>query len=176
MNNSMFTSTRFCWLWITSVVLLLDLSSKKLIMTYCALGKSVVVIPFINFTYVHNPGAAFSFLADQGGWQCWLFSVIALVITVMLLVMMYQSDYRNRLLNAAYAMIIGGALGNLFDRMVHGVVIDFIDFYVSDWHWPTFNVADLVICIGALFMLLDGFFCPANKITMNTMSNEDKSF
>ncbi|MFT4465217.1 MAG: signal peptidase II [Sodalis sp. (in: enterobacteria)] len=161
--NKTIMSTGLRWLWLALVVLALDLGSKQWVMVYFWLGESVPVIPFINFTYAHNPGAAFSFLADKGGWQRWAFSAIAVIIAVVLLVMMYRSDKRARLSNAAYAMIIGGALGNLFDRMVHGVVIDFIDFYVGDWHWPTFNVADAGICIGAVLIVLEGFCRPAGK-------------
>ncbi|MCR3755407.1 MAG: lipoprotein signal peptidase [Sodalis sp. Psp] len=151
-------STGLRWLWLTLVILALDLGSKQWIMTCFWLGESVSVIPFISFTYSHNPGAAFSFLADKGGWQRWIFSSVAVVISVVILVMMYRSDYQARLSNVAYAIIIGGALGNLFDRMVHSVVIDFIDFYVGNWHWPTFNVADSGICIGTVLTVLDGFY------------------
>lgn len=157
-------STGLRWLWLAMVVLVLDLSSKQWIMTHLWLGESVSIIPFINFTYSHNPGAAFSLLADKGGWQRWVFSFVAVVISVVVLVIMYRSDYRARLSNLAYAIIIGGALGNLFDRMVYSVVIDFIDFYVGNWHWPTFNVADSSICIGAILVILDSFyFCPFNR-------------
>lgn len=153
--NKLLMSTGLRWLWLALVVLVLDLGSKQWIMTHFWLGESVSIIPFINFTYSHNSGAAFSFLADKGGWQRWVFSSIAVVISVVVLVIMYRSDYRSRLSNSAYAIIIGGALGNLFDRMVHSVVIDFIDFYIGNWHWPTFNVADSSICIGAVLIILD---------------------
>ncbi|KYP97677.1 lipoprotein signal peptidase [Sodalis-like endosymbiont of Proechinophthirus fluctus] len=163
--NKTIMSTGLRWFWLALLVLVLDLGSKQWVMAHFWLGESVPIIPFINFTYAHNPGAAFSFLADKGGWQRWAFSSIAVIIAVVLMVMMYRSNKRARLSNTAYAMIIGGALGNLFDRMVHSVVIDFIDFYVSDWHWPTFNVADTGICIGAVLIALDGFCRPADKTT-----------
>ncbi|MGP4123628.1 MAG: signal peptidase II [Sodalis sp. (in: enterobacteria)] len=161
--NKIIMSTGLRWLWLALVVLALDLSSKQWVMAHFWLGESVPVMPFINFTYAHNPGAAFSFLADKGGWQRWVFSTIAVIITVVLLFIMYRSDKRASLSNAAYAMIIGGALGNLFDRMAPGVVIDFIDFYVSDWHWPTFNVADAGICIGTVLLVFEWFCCSAGK-------------
>lgn len=156
--NRRLNSSGLYWLWLALVVLVLDRVSKQWVMAHFWLGESVPVMPLINFSYSHNSGAAFSFLSDQGGWQVWVFSLIAIVINLVLLVMMYRSDYRIRLSNAAYAMIIGGALGNLFDRMAHGVVIDFIDFYIGNWHWPTFNLADSAICIGAVLIVLAKYF------------------
>lgn len=157
------SSTGLRWLWLALIVLVLDLGSKQWVMAHFYLGESVPLVPFFNLTYAHNPGAAFSFLADKGGWQRWFFAAIALIISVVLIVMMYRSSAKQRLNNAAYALIIGGALGNLFDRMVHGVVIDFIDFYVNDWHWPVFNLADTAICIGAVIIVLEGFLAPSDK-------------
>lgn len=162
--NKMLLSTGLSWLWLALMILVLDFCSKQLIMTHFYLGESVQVIPFINFTYVHNMGAAFSFLADKGGWQRWMFSVIALIVSVVLVVMMYRSDKRTKLSNVSYAMIIGGALGNLLDRIVYGVVIDFIDFYVGWLHWPTFNVADASICIGAVGVMHGSFSRPIRKV------------
>ncbi len=156
-------STGLRWLWLAIVVLVVDLGTKQWIMTHFMLHETVAVTPFVNFFYAHNYGAAFSFLADKGGWQRWLFALIALVIAIALLFMMYRSDYRQRMTNCAYALIIGGALGNLSDRLVHGVVIDFIDVYVNDWHWPTFNVADSAICIGAVLIVLEGFLRPSDR-------------
>ncbi|WP_410016462.1 signal peptidase II [Sodalis sp. C49] len=156
-------STGLRWLWLALVVLIIDLGSKQLIMQHFMLHETLPLIPFFNIFYAHNYGAAFSFLADKGGWQRWMFAIIALVIAVALMILMYRSDSRQRMTNCAYALIIGGALGNLFDRLVHGVVIDFIDFYVGDWHFPTFNVADSAICIGALLIVLEGFMHPADK-------------
>ena len=150
-------STGLRWLWLAVVVLVLDLGSKVLVMNHFQLGESMPLIPFFNLTYAHNPGAAFSFLADKGGWQRWFFAAIALVIVVVLLVLMYRSSGKQKLNNIAFAMIIGGALGNLFDRMVHGFVIDFIDFYVNNWHYPIFNLADSFICVGAVLVVLEGF-------------------
>ncbi|CUX96473.1 signal peptidase II [Candidatus Doolittlea endobia] len=158
--NKTIMSTGLSWIWLALVVLVLDFGSKQWVVMQFSLGETVPVISFINFTYVHNPGAAFSFLADRGGWQRWAFSAIAVAFTVVLLVKMYNLDKRAKLPNITYAMIIGGALGNLFDRMKHGVVIDFIDFYVGHWHWPTFNVADVSICIGAVLTILEFFLLP----------------
>ncbi|TCV99108.1 signal peptidase II [Biostraticola tofi] len=156
-------STGLRWLWLALLVLVVDLGSKQWVMNTFMLHESVSVMPFFNFFYAHNYGAAFSFLADKGGWQRWFFSAIALVICVALLVMMYRSTAQQKMTNCAYSLIIGGAVGNLSDRLIHGVVIDFIDFYVGNWHWPTFNVADCAICIGAILVVLEGFVRPADK-------------
>ncbi|MFP1726199.1 signal peptidase II [Lonsdalea quercina] len=156
-------STGLRWLWLALVVLVVDLGSKQWVMSHFQLGESLPLIPFFNLTYAHNPGAAFSFLADKDGWQRWFFAVIALAITAALLVMMYRSSASQKLNNIAYAMIIGGAVGNLTDRLVHGYVIDFVDFYINDWHYPIFNIADAGICIGALLIVLEGFFVSSEK-------------
>ncbi|MFP1839133.1 signal peptidase II [Lonsdalea quercina] len=162
MRHSM-KSTGLRWLWLALVVLVVDLGSKQWVMTHFQLGESLPLIPFFNLTYAHNPGAAFSFLADKDGWQRWFFAVIALAITAALLVLMYRSSASQKLINIAYAMIIGGAVGNLTDRLVHGYVIDFVDFYINDWHYPIFNIADAGICIGALLIVLEGFFVSSEK-------------
>ncbi|MBD1226350.1 signal peptidase II [Xenorhabdus griffiniae] len=156
-------STGLRWLWLVVVVLILDLGSKHLVLQHFTLYESMPLIPYFNLTYAQNLGAAFSFLADKGGWQRWFFALVAVVITVVLLVMMYRSHARQKLSNIAYALVIGGALGNLFDRLVHGFVVDFIDFYVGEWHWPTFNIADSAICIGAALIIIESFISPDDK-------------
>ena len=156
-------STGLRWLWLVLVVIGIDLGSKQWIMSAMQLHETIPVIPYFNFFYAHNYGAAFSFLADKGGWQRWFFAGIAIAIAVALLVMMYRSKASQKLNNIAYALIIGGALGNLFDRAYHGFVVDFIDFYVGNWHFATFNIADCGICIGAALVVLEGFLSPASK-------------
>lgn len=158
MSRTFISSTGLRWLWLALIILALDLVSKQWVMANFWLGESMAIMPSINLFYSYNSGAAFSFLADESGWQRWIFSLIAVVIIVILLVIMYRSDYRVRLSNAAHAMVIGGALGNFFDRIVHGVVIDFIDIYIGSWHWPTFNIADLAICTGTILIILESFF------------------
>ena len=147
-------STGLRWLWLVVVVLIIDLGSKYLILQNFALGDTVPLFPSLNLHYARNYGAAFSFLADSGGWQRWFFAGIAIGISVILAVMMYRSKATQKLNNIAYALIIGGALGNLFDRLWHGFVVDMIDFYVGDWHFATFNLADSAICIGAALIVL----------------------
>lgn len=148
-------STGLRWLWLTVVILIVDLSSKQLILNHFQLYESIPLMPYFNLAYAQNPGAAFSFLADKGGGQRWFFAFVAIVICVVLIVMMYRQSVNKKLSNIAYALVIGGALGNLCDRLVHGFVVDFIDFYVGDWHWPTFNIADMAICVGAALIILD---------------------
>ena len=141
-------STGLRWLWLVVVVLIIDLGSKYLILQNFALGDTVPLFPSLNLHYARNYG---------GGWQRWFFAGIAIGISVILAVMMYRSKATQKLNNIAYALIIGGALGNLFDRLWHGFVVDMIDFYVGDWHFATFNLADTAICVGAALIVLEGF-------------------
>jgi len=156
-------STGLRWLWLAVAVLAIDLGSKYLVLQHFMLGETLPLFPSLNLHYARNYGAAFSFLADKEGWQRWFFAVIAIGITVALLVMMYREKAGHKLNNIAYALIIGGALGNLFDRLWHGFVVDMIDFYVGDWHFATFNLADTAICIGAALIVLEGFIIPSKK-------------
>jgi signal peptidase II len=162
MSNAL-CSTGLRWLWLVVVVIAIDFGSKMWVMDNMMLHETQPLMPYLNLFYAHNYGAAFSFLADKGGWQRWFFAGIAVAIVVALLVMMYRNAARNKLTNIAYALIIGGALGNLFDRSYHGFVVDFIDFYVGDWHFATFNIADCAICIGAALVVLEGFLSPNGK-------------
>lgn len=125
--NKPICSTGLRWLWLAVVVVILDISSKQWVMAHFALYESVPLIPF-QPNLCAEFGAAFSFLADKSGWQRWFFAGIAIGISVVLMVMMYRSTAKQRLINCAYALIIGGALGNLYDRLVHGAVNDFLDF------------------------------------------------
>ncbi|WP_325893811.1 signal peptidase II [Grimontia sp. NTOU-MAR1] len=145
------------WLWLALLVFVLDIGSKLLVMNTMGYGWSnrIEVLPFFNLLYVHNYGAAFSFLSDAGGWQRWFFAAIALGVSGMLVYWMRQTPATNRILNVAYALVIGGAIGNLFDRLVHGYVVDFLDFFIGNNHWPAFNLADTAIVIGAALIVLE---------------------
>lgn len=145
------------WLTLTAVLLVLDQVTKYLVSHQMSLGESINLLPVFSVTYHHNPGAAFSFLSDQGGWQRWFFSAIAIVISVLLTVWLKKLPASNKLLCSAYALVLAGALGNLYDRLVHGYVIDFIHVFYQDWHYPIFNIADIAICLGAGLLLLDAF-------------------
>jgi len=117
----------------------------------------IEILPFFNLLYVHNYGAAFSFLSDQAGWQRWLFTGIAFAVTAMLSYWMSKLPAQEKWNNIAYALIIGGAVGNVFDRVVHGFVVDYLDFFWGNHHWPAFNLADMAICIGAAMIIVDSF-------------------
>ncbi|CZF84788.1 Lipoprotein signal peptidase [Grimontia celer] len=145
------------WLWLALLVFVLDIGSKLLVMNTMGYGWSnrIEILPFFNLLYVHNYGAAFSFLSDAGGWQRWFFAAIALGVSGMLVYWMRSTPASNRILNIAYALVIGGAIGNLFDRLVHGYVVDFLDFYIGNNHWPAFNFADTAIVIGAGLIVLE---------------------
>lgn len=140
-------------LWLGLTVLTFDIASKQWIMNHFTLYESFPFLSWLNLTYVQNSGAAFSFLADKGGWQRWFFSFISLAISLTLCIFMYRTPPQKKFINCAYVLIISGTLGNLLNRIVHGVVIDFIDFHLNHWHWPTFNLADIAICIGAIILI-----------------------
>ena len=122
-----------------------------------AYKESIDILPFFNFTYVHNYGAAFSFLSDSGGWQRWFFSLIAVSISVLLVWWLKRLPASNKVLCSAYALVLAGAIGNLYDRIAYGYVIDFLHVYYENWHFPVFNIADCAICIGAALLLFDAF-------------------
>ncbi|MFZ9734924.1 MAG: signal peptidase II [Burkholderiaceae bacterium] len=142
------------WLSIAGLVLLADQATKWLVLQTMPLGEVIPITGFFNLVHVRNPGAAFSFLADAGGWQRWLFAFFAIGVSAVLIVMMRKAP-DQRLFCLAAALIIGGAIGNLIDRLVFGEVIDFLDFFWNQWHWPAFNLADSAITVGAIVMILD---------------------
>ena len=145
------------WLWITLVFLVLDQVTKQWVAGSFVLHESVEITSFFNFTYMQNPGAAFSFLADQGGWQRWFFTAIAAIASVIFTVWLAKTPKQQPMLAIALAFMLSGALGNLIDRVLFGYVIDFLDFHWQGSHWPAFNVADSVIFIGAALMIIDSF-------------------
>jgi signal peptidase II len=142
------------WLCLAIIIILADQFTKTLILGYYKLGDSTPVTSFFNIVRVHNSGAAFSFLANAGGWQRWFFTGIGAVATIFILWML-RSHHAQKLFAFALACILGGAIGNVVDRLLHGYVVDFLDFYVKGWHWPAFNIADSAIFIGAACLILD---------------------
>lgn len=142
------------WLGIAAIVILIDQITKITISKLFSFGESYPVTAFFNLVLAHNKGAAFSFLAAESGWQRYLFTGIALGAAGLILFLL-KRHAGQRLFCWALALILGGALGNLIDRVVHGYVIDFLDFYVSNWHWPAFNVADSAIFLGASLFVID---------------------
>lgn len=154
---SLFKDTGLRFVWISALALILDQWSKTAVVNAMDLYQSIQVTSFFNLTYVHNYGAAFSFLYDAGGWQRYFLSAVALIVSIVIVWWLRQATKNQILLPVAFAFILGGALGNVFDRIVHGYVIDFIDFYYGTFHWPAFNVADSVIFIGAALLIIDMF-------------------
>lgn len=142
------------WLWLSAAVIVLDQASKLWIDSSFEPYQRVPLIGgFFDLTLAYNTGAAFSFLADAGGWQRWFFTLLSSLIAVLLVVWLKRLPACDRLNAAALALIIGGAVGNLIDRLAHGHVIDFLLFYYRQWYWPAFNVADSAISIGVVLML-----------------------
>ena len=121
------------------------------------LFQSIPIMPFFKLTYVHNTGAAFSFLSEAGGWQRWFFTGLALVISGVIAVWLARLKHHETLLAVALSLVLGGAIGNLIDRLVYGYVIDFLDVYYQTWHWPAFNIADSAITLGVILMLVESF-------------------
>jgi len=144
------------WLGVSAAVAVLDLATKSWVSATFALGEVLVVTPFFNLVLWHNTGAAFSFLAGAGGWQRWFFVVLTLAIAAVLLVMLARSG-ANRLLALALALVLGGAAGNLWDRVTLGHVVDFIQLHAAGYYWPAFNVADSAITVGVALIVWDGF-------------------
>ena len=138
-------------------MVLLDQASKLLADARLVYHEPVPLLPFFNLTLAYNRGAAFSFLGNAGGWQRWFFASISVLVVGVLLVWMRRLKPVQWPLSLAFALIIGGAIGNLIDRLVYGHVIDFIDVYYKTWHWPTFNIADSAITLGAGLLLLDAW-------------------
>ena len=134
-----------------------DQATKYWAVASLTLHDPVAVAPLVNLTLTYNAGAAFSFLGSAGGWQRWLFIGLSSVISVFLLVWLYRLPKSKRWLSAALALILGGAIGNLWDRLTIGRVVDFVDLYYGSWHWPAFNVADSAICVGAVVLLVTSF-------------------
>jgi signal peptidase II len=145
------------WLWLTFIVLVIDQATKHWVAASMDLYQSISLLPFFNITYVHNLGAAFSFLADQAGWQRWFFASIAFIASLIFVVWLARNPAQDKKLNIALALMLSGAVGNLIDRVLFGYVIDFLDFYVKSYHWPAFNIADSAIFLGAAIMIFDSF-------------------
>ena len=145
------------WLWLTLLVILLDQGTKQLVLNLLQLHESVYVLPFFNFTHLTNPGAAFSFLSQQDGWQRWFFIVLGLIVSGVLLAWLSRLEREESWTALALALILGGALGNIIDRVFRdgGEVIDFIHLHYQQHYFPAFNVADSAISVGVAVLLFD---------------------
>ena len=142
------------WFLLSLSVLLLDQGTKWLAETHLHLHQPVELLPLFQLTLVYNEGAAFSFLADAGGWQRWAFSGLAILLTIVLSLWLLRLPRRERLSAFALSLVIGGALGNLVDRLRTGRVVDFLDLHWQGWHWPAFNLADSAITLGVALLFL----------------------
>jgi signal peptidase II len=145
------------WLGLSILVVALDQWTKWLAESLLEPYRPLPVLPMLNMTLMYNEGAAFSFLADAGGWQRWLFAAFALVMTAVLVIWLLRLKNEERAMAMGLSLIAGGAVGNLIDRLMTGRVVDFIDVYVADWHWPAFNIADSAITCGICLLLLISF-------------------
>ena len=143
------------WLWLAAIVIALDQLTKALIVGQLHGGGEWVVTSFFRVILTYNTGAAFSFLADADGWQRWFFTAVAIAATVLIVVLLRRGG--SGVYCAGLALILGGAIGNLIDRLIIGKVVDFLLFHYQQWAWPAFNVADSAITIGAALLIIDSF-------------------
>ena len=147
---------------LAAAVVLLDQWTKVLADTRLQYGAAVELLPFFNLLLQYNQGAAFSFLSEAGGWQRWFFTAISSVVSVVLVIWVYRLNAQQKMLAIALTLILGGAIGNLWDRVLLGYVIDFISIHYQQSYFPAFNIADSAISIGAALMILDIFIHPEN--------------
>lgn len=157
----------YSWLWLAVLVIVLDQATKMYFSATMQLGESVSLLPVFSWTLAHNYGAAFSFLHDAGGWQRWFFAGIALVVSGGILFWLKTLPANARFLACALVLVLGGALGNLYDRMMLGYVVDFIHVHYGTWHFPAFNIADCGISVGAAMLIFDSLFFEKKREAAN---------
>ncbi|MBV1870775.1 MAG: signal peptidase II [Gammaproteobacteria bacterium] len=143
------------WLWLTLLVVVLDQVTKQIASAMLELYQPITVMPLFNFTLAHNYGAAFSFLSDAGGWQRYALAAVALITSIGITIWLKRLPKDDPWMAASLSLILGGAIGNLYDRVVLGYVVDFLDVYWGASHFPAFNIADSAISIGAAMMVID---------------------
>jgi signal peptidase II len=165
-------SRALAWYALAALVVVVDQFTKGLASGELAYGRPVEVFSWFNLTLQHNTGAAFSFLSNAGGWQRYFFSTVAIVISAGLVVWLYMMPRAQRLLALSLALILGGALGNLWDRLAQGYVVDFISVHYGAHFFPAFNIADSAITVGAILMLLDSFVASRHGDTGDSRTSE----
>ncbi len=153
------------WMWVTVPLILIDQLSKWMVQVNLDEYDRINLLPVFDLVRFHNTGAAFSLLADAGGWQHWLFTGIAVLVSLGILWYQWVLPARGcRTLALGLALILAGAIGNLIDRVMHGYVVDFILVYYEQWSWPAFNVADSAITVGVVLVLFDSFFLERRRL------------
>lgn len=151
------------YLWITIIVIIADQATKWIANTQLEYHQAMTVLPYFEWYLSYNSGAAFSFLADAGGWQRWFFMVLAITISIVLFIWIKKLEKDEKLTAIALCLILGGAIGNVIDRVVLGYVIDFIQVWLGSYPWPAFNIADSAIFVGAVILILSGLILPHKK-------------
>lgn len=149
------TPSALKWLSLSAVIVLLDQLTKLWANSTLSLNEPVPLLPSLNLSLLYNRGAAFSLLANASGWQRWLFTALAVLVSVFLVLWLRQLGPQQRRTAAGLSLVLGGAVGNVIDRIAYGHVVDFIDAYYGSWHWPAFNVADSAISVGVVLLLVD---------------------
>ncbi len=144
-------------LWLTLCIIIADQVTKAAASNHLEMFQPLAITPFFNFTLVHNSGAAFSFLSEAGGWQRWFFSILATAVSIFILLWIKKLKPHEKADAIALSLILGGAIGNLIDRLRFGYVVDFMDLYIGTSHWPAFNIADSAITVGAILLIILSF-------------------
>ncbi len=148
-------TTRLKWLWLSALAIVLDFATKQMAQHFLQFAQPVYVLPVFDLTLLYNKGAAFSFLASESGWQRWFFTVIAISVSSVMAVWLMKLKSSEKWLAAAISLVIGGAIGNLYDRLAYGHVVDFIHVHWGEHYFPAFNIADSAITLGAVMLLID---------------------
>lgn len=151
------------WIVLAVLIVLIDQASKLWVLANFTRQDVMQLTPWLNFILAFNYGAAFSFLGDAGGWQRWFFTALAVGVSAVLIVWIYRLPTNARWMPLTLSLILGGAVGNVIDRVRFGYVVDFIDFHIGSWHFATFNVADMAITVGAIMLLIDAFFLSGGR-------------
>ncbi|RLJ18138.1 signal peptidase II [bacterium endosymbiont of Escarpia laminata] len=153
------------WLWLSLLILLLDQATKQWAEAALSAYQPSTLLPFFDLTLMYNEGAAFSFLSDQGGWQRWFFIILALGVSAVLVGWIWRLKPAEKTIAVALSLIVGGAIGNVIDRLLFGHVIDFLHFHYQEHYWPAFNIADSAITVGVALMIFDALFFSAKHET-----------
>lgn len=156
------------WLSISLVVIVLDQITKSVAVNNLVLFQPVNLFPGFNFTLMYNEGAAFSFLSDASGWQRWFFTAVAIIVSIAIVFWLKTLAPGQRVTALSLTLILGGAIGNVWDRILLGHVVDFIDVYYASYHWPAFNIADSAITVGAAILIIDSLFHPRHQKNIKT--------